>query len=291
MCSLCRLRRLLAVLGLVVAACADAGPPMSLALEPPPPAHVDIPKGVLRVCADPNNMPFSNRAGQGFENAIARIVDHELKRSVEYTWWPQRRGFVRQTLRAGLCDVVIGVPSRYALTANTRPYYRSTYVFVSRRHGAVASFDDPRLRAMRVGVTVIGDDYANTPPVQALAARGMAANIRGYSIYGDYSQPDPPRDVIDAVARGDVDVAIVWGPLAGYFAPKEPVPLALTPVSPNDESPELRMSYAIAVGVRGGDLAWRDEVDRALTRRQRDIARVLARFGVPTLPLAAEAGG
>ena len=174
----------------------------------------------LRVCADPNNLPFSNRAGQGFENKIAEVIAQHLGETVSYTWWAQRRGFARNTLKSDLCDLWLGVASGVETLATTRPYYRSTYVFVTRadRHLNIASFDDPRLRQLRIGVQMIGNDAQNTPPTHALARRGIVDNVRGYLIYGDYRTANPPAAIIDAVAKGDVDVAVVWGPLAGYFA-------------------------------------------------------------------------
>lgn len=242
----------------------------------------------LRVCADPNNLPFSNERGEGFENAIAVILADELHMGLAYTWWPQRRGFVRQTLKAGKCDLIVGVPARYELVSTTRPYYRSSYVFVTRRDGgpAVRSFDDPQLRELRLGLHVVGDDYNNVPPAQALAWRAIVDNIRGFPIYGDYSQPDPPRGLIDAVARGEIDVGMAWGPLAGYFAQRERVPLALVPVAPQVDHGILPMSFAIAMGVRRGDAAWRDRVQQAIDRRRPEIDAVLRRYGVPLLPLA-----
>jgi mxaJ protein len=236
----------------------------------------------LRVCADPNNLPFSNAKEEGFENALARLVAGDLGADVSYTWWPQRRGFIRNTLRAKQCDLVIGVPAGYELVQTTNPYYRSTYVFVTRKDGPqVTSLDDPALRKLRIGVHVVGDDGSNVPPAQALANRGIVANIRGYSIYGDYSLPDPPRTLIDAVARDEVDVAIAWGPLAGYFASREPAALTLTAVPP-DSSP-LPMSFAIAMGVRRGDDALRARLDEVIDRRREDIRSLLIRYGVPLL--------
>jgi mxaJ protein len=236
----------------------------------------------LRVCADPNNLPFSNATEEGFENALARLIAAELGVDVSYTWWPQRRGFIRNTLRAKQCDVVIGVPAAYELAQTTKPYYRSTYVFVTRKDGPhIDSLDDPALRKLRIGVHVVGDDGSNVPPAQALANRGVVANIRGYSIYGDYSQPDPPRALIDAVAREEVDVAIAWGPLAGYFASREAVPLVVTAVPP-DASP-LPMSFAIAMGVRRGDDELKARLDSVLERRREDIRALLTRYGVPLL--------
>jgi mxaJ protein len=235
---------------------------------------------VLRVCADPNNLPFSNARGEGFENRIVELVAADLGATVEYTWWAQRRGFVRNTLKAGLCDVVPGVPTAFELSAVTRPYYRSTYAFVS-RGAPVASFDDPALRTLRIGVQLTGDDYANPPPAHALGRRGIVANVRGYPVYGDYRQPNPPAAVVDAVVRGDVDVAVVWGPLAGWAALHSPVPLLVTPVTPQIDLPFLPFVFDIAMGVRRGEDAFRRELDDVLRRRQPDIDAILREYGVP----------
>ena len=237
----------------------------------------------LRVCADPNNLPFSNKAGAGFENRLAEMLADDLDARLEYTWWPQRRGFVRNTLRAGTCDVVMGVPMSFELAMATRPYYRSTYVFVTRKDRAldITSLDDPRLKRLRVGVTVIGDDYANSPPAHALARRGIVRNVTGFSIYGDYSQPNPPARLIDAVAAGDVDVAVAWGPMAGYFARAAKVPLALEPVTPAIDIPYLPFVFDISLGVRREDTALRDEIDAFLARRRPAIDSLLAHYGVP----------
>ncbi len=238
----------------------------------------------LRVCADPNNLPFSNNRGEGFENALAQLVGRELGRSVEYTWWPQRRGFIRNTLKTGLCDLVMGIPAHYDMADPTAPYYRSGYVFVTRadRKLDLHGLDDPRLRQLSIGLHAIGDDYANVPPAQALASRGIITNIKGYSIYGDYSQPDPPRALIDAVARGDIDVAIAWGPLGGYFAAREPVALTVTPVT--DSNPrDPAMQFDIAAGVRHGDAGLKAAVEHVLDSRREEVAGVLRQFHVPLM--------
>lgn len=237
----------------------------------------------LRVCADPNNLPYSNQAGEGFENALATLVADDLHRPLEYAWFPQRRGFIRNTLKAKQCDVVMEVPAGYRLVASTTPYFTSSYVFVTRAADKldIHSFDDPRLKRLRIGLLAIGDDYNNGPPAQALAARGIVDNIRGYSIYGDYSQPDPPRALIDAVARREVDVAIAWGPLAGYFAQREPVPLVVRAVDPDASSPWLRTRFAMAMGVRQGDDELKQILDGVIERRHGDIGRLLTRFGIP----------
>jgi mxaJ protein len=238
----------------------------------------------LRVCADPNNLPFSDSAGRGFENKIASLIASDFGERLEYEWWPQRRGFVRNTLRAGLCDLVIGVPSSYELTLRTASYYRSSYVFVTRSSGYhVTSFDDTALKHMRVGVHLMGDDYANSPAALALLRRGLGGQIVGYMIYGDYSKPHPPSNLIDAVARGEIDVAVAWGPLAGYFAQRSTVPLTITPVSPRIDLPFTPFVFDIAMGVRRGDSTWRARLDTELVRRRADIQRILNDYGVPLL--------
>ena len=239
----------------------------------------------LRVCADPNNLPFSDSTGSGFENKLASLVASEMRSRVAYTWWAQRRGFVRNTLNAHECDVVMGVPAGFEVTAVTRPYYRSSYVFVSRRdrHLGVRSFDDPALRRLTVGVQLVGDDYANAPPAHALARRGIVQNVRGYNVQSDYRLPSPPARIIDAVARGDVDIAVAWGPLAGYFASRESVPLDVVPVSPTMDPPALPFTFAIAMGVRRSDRALRDTLNAILRRRQPSIDSLLTSYGVPLL--------
>ena len=242
-------------------------------------------KPALRVCADPNNLPFSNERREGFENRLAAMLAEDIGARVEYTWWAQRRGFVRNTLREGTCDLIMGVPSGFEMARTSQPYYRSTYVFVSREDRAldVRSFDDPRLRTLKVGVQMIGDDFANSPPAHALSARGMVSNVVGYSVLDDYSKPNPPAHVMAAVASGEVDTAIVWGPLAGYFARREPVPLKLSPVSPQVDLPSLPFVFDISMGVRRGDTERLQTVNDFITRRRADIDKVLDEFGVPRL--------
>jgi mxaJ protein len=237
----------------------------------------------LRVCADPNNLPFSNRRGEGFENKIAELVARDMNAKVEYTWWAQRRGFIRNTLNASLCDVVIGVPASFELTAVTTPYYRSSYVFVTRRERdlRIQSYDDPRLRKLRIGVQLVGDDGANTPPVHSLGQRGIRGTLKGYLVYGDYSQPNPPAQIIDGVARGDVDIAIAWGPLAGYFAARQSVPLDITPVSPQVDLPFMPQVFDVSMGVRRQDKALRDTLDSILTREKKAIDAILDSYNVP----------
>jgi mxaJ protein len=242
----------------------------------------------LRVCADPNNLPFSNAAGEGFENRLVALVAADLRADVHYTWWAQRRGNVRETLKAGHCDVIPGVGSDLDMLATTSPYYRSTYVAVTRtdRNLAIRSFDDPRLRNLRIGVQLIGDDFSNTPPAHALARRGIIANVRGYMVYGDYSRPAPQADIVRAVASGEVDIAFVWGPVAGYFARRQNIPLRLTPVAPVDERSAQPMAFAVSMGLRRREPELKVELEGALDRHRTEIARLLATYNIPTVATA-----
>ena len=243
---------------------------------------------VLRVCADPNNMPFSNERGEGFENKVVETLAKDLGARVEYTWWAQRRGFIRMTLKAGLCDLVAGVPSGFEMAQTTSPYYRSTYVFVYRKGKGVdvRSFDDPALKNLKIGVQMIGDDFANTPPAHALTNRHIM-NVRGYMVYGDYSKASPASNIIEAVERGDVDVAVVWGPLAGYFA-RSRKGLEVVPVSPQIDLPFLPFVYDISMGVRRGDNQLRDEIEGAIERRRAEIEKILDEYGVPRVGAAGD---
>lgn len=245
-------------------------------------ALAGAPAAPLVVCADPNNRPFSHASGDGFENRIAALIARDLGRPLTYYWSPQRRGFVRTTIAAHRCDVVLGVPARTDRLLTTRAYYRSTYAFVSRRdrHLRIRSFDDPRLRRLTIGIQVTGDDYDNPPAAHALAARRLVDNVRGFPVYGDYSQADPQRDLVDAVANRRIDVAVMWGPQAGYFASHEPVALDVTPVASVAEGP-VTFAFDIAMGVRRGDETLRDQLDRALARHAADIRGILTAYGVP----------
>ena len=240
---------------------------------------------ILKVCADPNNLPFSNREERGFENRIAEIVAQELNATVSYVWWAQRRGNIRETLDSGLCDVIPGVASDVEMLATTRPYYRSTYVFVTRADRALEldGFDDERLRRLIIGVQMIGDDSSNTPPAHALARRGIVDNVRGYMVYGDYAKDSPLRAIVDDVANGVLDVAAVWGPLAGYFAQRAATPLKLQPVSPQADGPAFPMTFSVSMGVRREDRALLLELNEALARSASAIDAVLRSYGIPIL--------
>lgn len=233
----------------------------------------------LRVCADPDNLPYSHEDGSGFENRIARLLADDLGVPLEYAWLPDRRGFVRKTLGAGLCDVIVGVPVDFERTLNTRPYYRSTYVLVDQAGpDGPRDFSDARLRQWRMGVQLIGDDLAASPPGHALVQVGAVANVTGFPIPG--FEPAAAR-MVHALERGELDAAFIWGPQAGYFAQRAKVPLQLRVLAP---PPGLRgqpFTFDIALGVKRGNRALRDRLDEVLARRRDDVRRILREYGVP----------
>jgi quinoprotein dehydrogenase-associated probable ABC transporter substrate-binding protein len=247
--------------------------------------------GVLRVCSDPNNLPFSNRAGGGFENKIATLVARDMGDRVAYTYAMQNDRFLKRTLMAGKCDVVMGISAGMDEVETTRPYYGSTYVFVSRKKDKLnlASITDPRLRKLKIGVHLIGDD--STPPTMALGQQGIVGNVQGFMIYGDYAKPNPPARLIEAVVDKQVDIAAVWGPLGGYFAKRSPVPLAVTPMTDTVRFAPLQFRFAIAMGVRKGDIALRDKLNAILVREAPTIRNILINYGVPLVDVKGGADG
>lgn len=240
----------------------------------------------LRVCSDPNNLPFSNDHLQGFENRIASLIAKDLGMPLTYFWFPQREAFFKKTLNAGVCDVVMGVPSGFDEAATTHPYYRSSYVFITRhdRNLHIASLDDPRLRTLKIGVHVLGEQDDSLPPVHALISRGIVHNLVGFSIFGTLYEKDPPVDLIKAVEDNKVDVAIAWGPLAGYFSRTLSPRLDITPLLEDPANPQLPFHFDIGIGVRENDTALKISLDAELMRRHKEIEEILQQFGIPQLP-------
>lgn len=243
-------------------------------------ARICAAEHVLRVCADPNNLPFSNAQEQGFENKIASLLASTLHETLSYTWWVERSNLAKNTLNANRCDILLGVPAGFEHVATTRPYYRSIYVFVYRqdRQLHLNSLYDPVLERLHIGVHVLGNGFC--PPELVLARRGIRSNVTGYSMLGSYGQASPPARLIEAVEKKDVDVAIVWGPLGGYFAQHQPAPLVVVPVSP-DHFGQIPFSYDIAMAVRTGNVALKDRLDNALTSKAKEIRAILVSYGVP----------
>jgi quinoprotein dehydrogenase-associated probable ABC transporter substrate-binding protein len=256
-------------------------------------AAAGAPISELRVCADPNNLPFSNSAEAGFENNLAAMVAQQLGGHVSYTWWAQRRGFVRNTLNAGKCDIVMGVPTSYELVETTKPYYRSSYVFVTRQadHINIDSLLDPRLHHLTIGVHLVGDDGNNPPPAEALGEQGMVDNVRGYAIYGDYREADPPARLIEAVEHGDIDVAAAWGPLGGYFAQISKVPLTVTQIRDGEYFAPQQFQFSISMGVRKGEHILRDQLNTFIDQHRSEVSSLLRSYGVPLIELPVPASG
>jgi quinoprotein dehydrogenase-associated probable ABC transporter substrate-binding protein len=246
----------------------------------------------LRVCADPDNLPFSDKAGRGFENRLAEFVAERLGDKLSYAWWPWQRGRLRQALAAGLCDVVIGVPSEVGGIAVTRPYYWSSYVFVSRadRHLDIASTKDDRLRRLRIGVEEIHGNRFYTPPARVLADAGLADRLAAYPIEG--AGAAPRARIIDDVARGAIDIAAVWGPVGGYFAQRAPAPLSVVSIADYEMYSARKQHFGlaafqfdIAMGVRPDEAALRRRLDRLIARDEPQITRLLQHFGIPLVVL------
>ena len=236
----------------------------------------------LRVCADPSSLPFSNTAGEGFENKLAEMLAAELRVPVRYTWYPQSVGFVRNTLGALRCDVIMGMTTASELVQNTNPYYRSVYALVYRRESGLSAraLGDPQLDGKRIGV------IAGTPPASQLAALGRLASMQPYHLVVDTRAESPARQMIDDVAQGKTDAAVAWGPVAGYFAKRHGDTLAVVPLAA--ESGGTRLDFRVTLGVRTGDDEWKKTLNAILAKLQPRIDALLREYGVPLLDEAAE---
>jgi mxaJ protein len=237
---------------------------------------------VLRVCGDPDNLPYSNQQLEGFENKIAAVVAAELGATPVYAWWPHQRGLVRNTIDAGTCDVLFGVPEGLDFVLWTKPYYRSSYVIAYRndRGFDIRSLDAPELKQLRIGV------FADTPPEVSLALRGLANNVSTYSLFFDpRSDGDRPSRLLDDLLDGTVDVAIPWGPLAGYRATVLKAPLELVPLTDDSDVP---LSFDISMGVHKGNETLKNELEAAMVRRQPEIDAILEQYGVPLVSLGGD---
>jgi mxaJ protein len=238
----------------------------------------------LRVCADPDNLPFSNRAGMGFDDRIVTLVARDLHRKVVFVWARPRRGFLREQFNKNACDVLLGVPIGVRGVAVSEPYYTSSYVFVSpaRKHLQIASFSDEQLNGKRIGLQILEEDLA--PPSLPLIRSGHAAQIVGFESFGRLE-----GDVVRAVADGRVGVAVVWGPVAGYFARISSVPLTVTPVSRGYTFSGIPFTYSMGFGVHKQDRALLQELNDSISRLQPKINQVLTALAVPTVDPTKEA--
>jgi quinoprotein dehydrogenase-associated probable ABC transporter substrate-binding protein len=233
---------------------------------------------VLRVCADPRNMPFSNEKGEGFENKIAELIARKVGKSIGYTYYPQAPGFVRNTLGAYKCDVIMGYPQGNDIVQSTNPYYRTAYALVSRPSTGFDDIDslaDPRLKGKRIGIV------AGTPPATLLAVNGLMTTAKPYPLVIDTRVDSSAEAMMKDLATGDIDVAVLWGPMAGYYAMKANPPMKVVPLTKERSGP--RLAYYITMGVRGADQEWKRELNRLIADNQPAINTILTSFGVPLL--------
>ena len=263
----------MALRSLCIAALVAAMPAAAMAADQP--EAVD--HSALRVCSDPGNMPFSNVKGEGFENKIAELLAAKLGIPVRYTWFPQATGFLRSTLRARRCDLVIGMVSGAELVLSTNPYYHSTYVMVTRKADGITAdrLDDPSLKSLKIGL------IAGTPPASVVMRNGMMANARPYDLMVDTRYDSPSRRMIQDLVAGKVDVALLWGPLGGYFAAEQGDLLTVTPLV--HESKSSRMDYYIAMGVRPGETHWKSDIDKLIAENKDQLTAILREYHVPML--------
>jgi mxaJ protein len=245
---------------------------------------------ILRVCADPANMPFSNRKGEGFENKIAEIIADELKVGVRYYWLSQGPGFVRNTLGLKLCDVIIGYAIGTELVQHSNPYYRSVYTILIRRGGELSGIKelaDPRLKDKRIGI------IAATPPVDHLAELGLLEETKPYSLLVDRRYESPAEEMVADLLAGRIDAAILWGPIGGPLAKRTNGEVEMVPLLNETERPA--MAYWIGLGMRPREVEWKHTLNTILRKRAADIQRVLLDAGVPLLDeenhLVTAAGG
>ncbi len=238
----------------------------------------------LRVCADPHNLPFSNEAGEGFENKIATIIGADLELPVSYVWFPQVTGFVRNTLRARECDLVMGAVTGDGIMDSTNPYYHTGYMIVTRTADALTAraVTDPAFQGKTFGVV------AATPPTDLLVRHGLMDRVKPYALRVDTRISNPPRQMLQDLVDGTIDVALVWGPPAGYAIRHDNLPLTAQFLEPEPNAP--RLDYRIAMGVRANEPEWRRRINQAIGRHMPEIAAVLAEYGVPTLDAAGKPG-
>jgi quinoprotein dehydrogenase-associated probable ABC transporter substrate-binding protein len=236
-----------------------------------------VDRSALRVCADPANLPFSNDRAEGFENKIAELMAERMKVPVAYTWYPQTFGFVRNTLNAHRCDLVMGVVSADELVQNTNPYYRSTYVLAHRSADGskLADLSSPAMQQARIGVV------APTPPVDLLVQHDLLAQIHTYPLPADTRIHNPGRQMIEDLAAGRIDVALLWGPIAGYWASRETVPITL--VALQSGRPGQHFDFRISMGIRRDEPDWKHEINDLIRQLQPEIDRILLDYGVPLL--------
>ena len=237
-----------------------------------------VDRSTLRVCADPANMPFTDEAGEGFENKIAELIAAKLNLPLDYTWFPQATGFYRMTLGAKRCDVVMGYVAGGDPVLNTNPYYKSAWVLISPKGGeldGVEALADPRLKTARIGVV------AGTPPGDLMARNGLMALAKPYALTIDRRFFSPAEQMIADIESGELSGGILWGPIGGYYARRAGTPMNVVPLTKERGDPA--MVYRITFGIRPGELNWKHKLNEFIAANQPEINRILLEFGVPLL--------
>ncbi len=237
-----------------------------------------VSRTALRVCADPANMPFSNEAGEGFENKIAELLAADLGLPLEYTWFPQATGFVRNTLGAKRCDLVIGYVAGSEVVQSTNPYYKSAWTLIYRKDrelDGVESLTDARLKGRRLGVV------AGAPPATIMVTNGLMARAKPYALVVDRRYESPAEEMIRDIESGEIDGGVLWGPIAGYYVTKSRMPLTVVPLVHEDRS--VRMAFRITLGLRHGETEWKHRLNDFLSVHRAEIEAILLRYGVPLL--------
>lgn len=235
-----------------------------------------VSKSAFRVCADPANMPFSNKAGEGYENKIAELLAEKLELPLQYEWFPQATGFVRRTLRENRCDVIIGYAQGHELVLNTNHYYVSNYVLLVDPDGPLAgvtTLGDPLLKGKRLGV------IAGSPVATHLAKNGLIGKAKGYNLMVDRRVESPSEDMVADLRSGETDGALLWGPIGGYFAARGGSEMKVIPLTAETNVPKL--FYRITMGVRQGELVWKRKLNSLIRRNQAEIDAILREYGVP----------
>ncbi|MEW8099885.1 MAG: substrate-binding domain-containing protein [Candidatus Thiodiazotropha endolucinida] len=234
-------------------------------------------KEYLTVCGDPNHMPFSNNKLEGFENRIAKLIADDLNRTLRYHWWPQTIGFVRNTLRIRLCDLVMGVTSVNELLQNTNPYYRSVYTLVYRKDSGLAlrTLDAAKLNDLKIGVV------AGTPPATLLSKYGLLDQVRPYQRTVDTRLYSPATRAVEDVADGNIDVAVIWGPIAGYVASRQETPLSVIPLPAKVDS--VPLAFNVSMGIRRRESNWKHQLNLELEKLSPNIEKILLEYNIPLL--------
>ncbi|MCC8983910.1 substrate-binding domain-containing protein [Bradyrhizobium acaciae] len=233
---------------------------------------------VLRICADPRNLPFSNDKGEGFENKIGELLAGKLQKKLDYMFFPQATGFVRMTLGSHRCDVIMGFPQGDDLAQGTNPYYRTAYAIVAKPGSGldeVTTLEDERLKGKHIGIV------AGTPPATNMAINGLMSNAKPYPLMIDTRYDSSAEAMMNDLEKGEIDAGILWGPMAGFYAKKANPPLHITPLVKETSGPKL--VYRIGMGVRGSDQNWKRQLNRLIQENQPEINKILLEYGVPLL--------